>query len=125
MHFEALEKDTKAMTTYLYRGWFTPPADGRYRFHNSCDDHCDLWLGNTPDSETDITELLNVDHWSEFRRVSYSTYGNADRISEWVTLTGGQKYFIKSAHLNGGGGGHFATGVEIEQAELNPTHPRN
>jgi len=94
MHFEGHEEEIKSFETAIYRGWFTPPADARYRFHNTCDDQCDLWLGNTPDSETDISELLNVDHWSEFRRVSYSTYGNADRISDWVTLTGGQKYFI-------------------------------
>jgi hypothetical protein len=64
-------------------------------------------------------------HWSEFRRVSYTTYGNADRISDWIALEGGRKYYIESAHLNGHGGDHFSTGVEIEQETLNPSHPRN
>jgi hypothetical protein len=43
-------------------------------------------LGNVPDSETDVTEHLNIDHWSEFRRVSYTTAGGTDRISEWIPL---------------------------------------
>lgn len=62
-------------TASLYRGWFTPPATTKYRFHQTCDDHCDLRLGNTPDQDREVTEHLNIDHWSEFRRVSYITHG--------------------------------------------------
>lgn len=47
MHFEAHEKAGNNFVS-LYRGWFTPPATARYRFLQSCDDHCDLKLGNTP-----------------------------------------------------------------------------
>jgi hypothetical protein len=114
MHFEIQETATTDYMANLFRGWFTPPATGNYRFHQSCDDHCDLRIGNTPDQETDVTEILNIDHWSEFRRVSYTTHGNADRISDWIPLEAGRKYYIEAAHLNGGGGDHFSTGVEIE-----------
>jgi hypothetical protein len=47
MHFEAREDEGNNFVG-LYRGWFTPPADARYRFHQSCNDHCNLNLGNTP-----------------------------------------------------------------------------
>jgi hypothetical protein len=40
-------------------------------------------------------------------------------------MEAGQKYYIESAHLNGGGGSHFSLGVEIEQETLNPNHPKN
>jgi hypothetical protein len=48
-----------------------------------------LRLGNTPDSETDVTEILNIDGWSEFRRVSYVKTHGIDRISDWVALEAG------------------------------------
>jgi len=89
LNFEIHEKGIGTLRANLYRGWFTAPATTRYRFHQSCDDQCDLRLGNTPDQETDVTELLNIDHWSEFRRVSYIAHGNMDRISEWVSLEEG------------------------------------
>ena len=40
-------------------------------------------------------------------------------------MEAGRKYYIESAHLNGGGGSHYAMGVEIEQEELNPANPNN
>jgi hypothetical protein len=42
-----------------------------------------------------------------------------------MSLEGGRKYYIESAHLNGHGGQHFSLGVEIEQEVLNPNHPNN
>ena len=82
-------------------------------------------MGDIPDRSDKTTEHLNINHWSEFRRISYSTYGGADRISDWISLEGGRKYYIESAHLNGWGGSHFSMGVEIEQEVLNPAHPNN
>jgi hypothetical protein len=72
-----------------------------------------------------VTELLDVEHYSSYRRMSYTTVGGQDRISDWVSLEEGKKYYIESAHLNGGGGDHFNLGVEIEQEILNAAHPRN
>jgi hypothetical protein len=125
MTFESHETNIGSNMAQLYRGWFTPPATANYRFHQSCDDHCNLKLGNTPDQSTETTEYLNIDNWAEYRRVSYSTYGGQTRISEWVALEAGRKYYVESAHHNGGGGAHFSTGVEIEQEVLNPSHPNN
>jgi hypothetical protein len=93
MNFEGHETIGSNVAT-LYRGWFTPPATTNYRFHQSCDDHCDMKLGNTPDQELEVTEHLNIDHFSEFRRVSYTTYGSQTRVSEWIPLEQGRKYYI-------------------------------
>lgn len=82
-------------------------------------------IGTTPDQETDLTELLDINHWSEFRRVSYVTHGDQDRISDWVSLEAGKKYYIESAYLEYNWYEHFSTGVEIEQEVLNANHPRN
>jgi hypothetical protein len=94
MQMESHEKDTSSLMSKLYRGWFTPPATTKYRFHQSCDDYCDLKLGKTPDQDTDLEELLDINHWSEYRRTSYTRYGDQDRISKWVSLEKGKKYFI-------------------------------
>jgi hypothetical protein len=57
--------------------------------------------------------------------MSYVGHGGRTRVSEWVALAAGGKYYIEAAHLNGSGGDHFPTGVEIEQEVLNPAHPNN
>jgi len=128
MNFEGHET-VGSQTAHLYRGWFTPPASARYRFYQSCDDHCELYMGSVPDSdlERDVTKILDIDHWNEFRRMSYTSHGGEDqtRISDWITLEAGQKYYVEANHLNGWGGQHFSTGVEIEQEVLNPAHPNN
>jgi hypothetical protein len=72
MQFELLETSTGYRQATVYRGWFVPPATGRYRFHQSCDDECDLTFGNSADTDTDVTKILDINHWVEFRRTSYS-----------------------------------------------------
>lgn len=32
-----------------YEGWFIPPETTGYKFHLSCDDYCEVYLGDTPD----------------------------------------------------------------------------
>jgi hypothetical protein len=73
MNLEAHESGMGDYHANLYRAWFTPPATGNYRFHVSCNDHCDLRFGNTPGQSIEVTELLNVDHWQHYRRMSWST----------------------------------------------------
>jgi hypothetical protein len=50
MNFEGHET-IGSQRAHVYRGWFTPPATGEYRFHQGCDDHCELYLANVPDSD--------------------------------------------------------------------------
>ena len=36
------------------RGFFVPPAGGRYRLHLHCDDRCELYLSNTSRPEDKV-----------------------------------------------------------------------
>jgi hypothetical protein len=74
---------------HVFRGWFIAPATANHRFHMSCDDMCDLWLGDTPDQTTAVTEILNDINYSEYRRASYSTAYDDVRVSAWVSMTAG------------------------------------
>jgi len=125
MHFEEHETSLSDYTATIWKGWFTPPMTARYRFHQSCNDHCDLTLGKTPGQDTDTEKILDINHWSEYRRVSYTEYGGQTRISKWIQLEKGKKYYIHSAHLEHNWVQPFSTGVEIEQAVMNAKHPNN
>ena len=106
----------------IYKGWFVAPATTNYRFYMTCDDYCSVSIGNSSMVSSEPTEILsnfaNVDHrdWWETRRSQYK------RISEWISLTEGEHYFIEGKHLEGGGGDHFSVAVEIEQADTAGHH---
>ena len=80
-------------------------------------------LGLTPDQSTETETLLDTHHHTSRRH--YTKEDNQVRISEWVPLEKGKKYYIEADHQEWYGGDHFTLSVEIEQAELNPAHPRN
>jgi len=54
MQFEGQERNVWFEAS-VYRGWFTAPATTKYRFHQSCNDHCDLDVGDTPGQSTKTT----------------------------------------------------------------------
>jgi len=87
MNFEQHETAIEKYSMIVYRGWFTPPVTAKYRFHQSCDDMCDLVIGDTPGQVPEKpVKILDINHWSEYRRVSYSTYpvnSKQTRISKW------------------------------------------
>jgi glutamate formiminotransferase len=70
-------------------------------------------LGNTPGQSTDTTELLNIDINSEYRRTSWTDWGGQTRVSAWVDLIKGEKYYIEAVHLENWHTDHFSMGVEI------------
>jgi len=41
-------RDQADYTANVFKGWFTPPVTGRYRFYQACDDHCSLHIDKTP-----------------------------------------------------------------------------
>lgn len=55
----------------LYRAWFTAPETTKYRFHHSCDDHCDLYIGDTPGQSAKKTRILDVNHHNYYQRMSW------------------------------------------------------
>jgi len=60
-------RDQGAYTANVFKGWFTPPATGEYRFYQACDDRCALKLAKTPDQITDLETLLDIDAHTEVR----------------------------------------------------------
>ena len=42
----------------LYKGWFVPPTDARYRFYMTCDDKCKISIAPCPDTTSPLTELV-------------------------------------------------------------------
>ena len=97
----------------LYKGWFIPPTTSRYRFYQTCDDHCSLKLGVTePGSTSNLSTLLDVTAASGHR--FYRGPDGQQRISDWVELTEGQYYYIEGDMKEAAGGDHFTVSVEIE-----------
>jgi len=106
------------------KGWFVPPATTRYRFYIACDDYCNIELGDTPNQVENTTEINHNfiatdfrDWWeSSNRHLGYS------RISEWIELEEGEPYYIEGKQLQGSGGDHFSTAVEIEHDAMEGHH---
>lgn len=46
-------EDSTEYTGSIFRGWFVPPETTRYKFYQSCQGSCSLWLSPTADDETD------------------------------------------------------------------------
>ena len=67
----SLQLETSLNTGTYYgsvlQGWFIPPTTARYRFYMTCDDTCILKLGNASYSLSNITTLLNVGSWCDYR----------------------------------------------------------
>jgi hypothetical protein len=96
----------------VYQGWFLPPETTNYRFYSACDDYCSVKLALTPDQSTETKTLLDT-HAATDRR-HYRREDNQERISEWVPLEKGKKYYIEADHQEFGGSDHFTVSVEIE-----------
>jgi hypothetical protein len=50
-------RDQADYTANVFKGWFTPPVTGRYRFYQACDDHCSLKIGMTPFGKPHVPPL--------------------------------------------------------------------
>lgn len=105
----------------FYQGWFEAPETTNYRFYQSCDDHCYLKFGKTPNNETDLELLIDNNRWQNWRNY-WQEIGGRNLSSDWLALTKGEKYFIEAGHYEGGGGDHFSTAVEIEKANTIDHH---
>lgn len=104
-----------------FKGWFVAPATTNYRFYLACDDYCSLKLGNTSNQIANTTLVANNWAATDYRDFWETRGGHRTdqkRISDWISLTAGEHYYIEGQHLEGNGGDHFTTAVEIEQTEI-------
>lgn len=98
----------------IFRGWFVPPATTRYRFYQSCDNYCSLWLSTQANDKTVATNIIS-EHSTNNRRY-YDQYDG--QMSNWTSLTAGENYYIEGLTYNEEGGDSFSVAVEIEQTEM-------
>jgi len=98
---------------YNFKGWFIAPETTRYRFYLSCNDACMLEIDLTSGSNSDLTKILELTGYSNFREFWRVNDGRT-RISDWVDLTQGEHYYIEASHGEWNGGDHVSVGVEIE-----------
>lgn len=97
----------------LFQGWFTAPETTNYRFYMACDDFCRLNLGDTPNNISPVTRILDITS-NQGNRDYWNPTDNMIRISDWVALTAGEKYYIEALHIEGSGADHLSVSVEIE-----------
>jgi len=103
-----------------FTGWFVAPATTNYRFYMSCNDHCHVKLDTTAGSTSNPTMLTYTDQWSYFREYyrSDDLSSTRKRISDWVSLTAGEHYYIEAAGIDGNWDDSFSVAVEIEQTAI-------
>jgi hypothetical protein len=118
-------RDQGDYTANVFKGWFTPPATGEYRFYQACDDNCALKLGTTPDQSETTETLLDIHGHTYVRWYYQGGYDGKERISAWKTLTAGQRYYIEAEHQEWTGGDFMTVAVELKQDTLDPDHPHH
>ena len=100
-----------------YKGWFVAPATTNYRFYITCDENCKLSLGNTT-GDAENTTVIAQNYGATGYRTWWNTNSVSARISEWVSLTQGEHYYMEAQHQARSGGDHFSAAVEIEHTAM-------
>lgn len=91
-------------------GYFRAPITGNYKFYMACDDTCRLSLSTVNLTPASASAIITISSPTAFR--SYLT--TVSRQSAWIPLTAGEYYYIKTEHIQGGGGEHLTVSVEIQ-----------
>lgn len=86
-------------------GFLTPPISGNYTFWIASDDNGELWLSTTDDPGQGVL-IASVPGWTASE--AWNTYSNQKSVP--ITLVGGQRYYIRALHKEGGGGDNLAVG---------------
>ena len=96
-------------------GFFIPPSNGVYRFYQASDDGSQLWMNTNAvnsASPTGMVLLINVPS----ANLGYTAAGS---VSPYLTLVGGQRYYLEAQVANGSGGEYVALTVR-ENGDLRP-----
>lgn len=86
MHLEAWNGRGERLHTH-FRGWFVPPATTRYRFYQTCDDRCKVFLDTTPGSTANPTEILSRTYATGHREYFREEATPFQAVSDWISLT--------------------------------------
>jgi len=95
--------------------WFVAPETSQYRFHMTCNDYCDFWMGLNTSDPLNKTHLVQRRGWTNSR--FHLRQLTSDTVSDWVNLTKGENYYVEGRHWDNGWSDNFAVGVEINKTE--------
>jgi len=112
-------------------GFYKAPVDGLYQFHMTGDDNSLLYMSPTTDpmNPDAKVELIKKGHHSAYRAYENAEDDvNADdfkdsMFTEWISLTGGQLYYMEAQLRQGWGEVHLTVGAEINPTVPIPDHP--
>ena len=96
----------------------------------SCDDSCTFKMSvDDPLNEAAKTELLNRETFTTFRNTYVADKSDTSPdlgkvFTEWITLEGGQHYFVEATLGQGVGGLHIDVGMEVVPDVIPAEHPK-
>ncbi|MHC4207478.1 MAG: LamG-like jellyroll fold domain-containing protein, partial [Planctomycetota bacterium] len=90
-----------------FHGFLTPPVTGSYTFWIASDDYSELWLSSDT-NPANASRRAHVPGWTDPRQ----WYDFPEQQSNPIFLTGGQTYYIKVLHKEGGGDDNIAVAWE-------------
>lgn len=80
----------------VYSGYFKPPMTGRYRFYVTCDDLCQLYLGNKTLDPKSSSKIFETPGWSNYR--TFITVDGTKR-TDWISLNKDDYLYIELRHV--------------------------
>jgi len=96
----------------------------------ACDDHCFLRMGLEAPNEKpeELTPVIENKFALPYRYYLYPQFRDegvteGHVISEWISLTKGNKYYMEFEHYENRGDDFATVSVEIEKANVPVTHP--
>jgi hypothetical protein len=109
-----LDTEVVGLDTYYVSklsGFFKAPKTGDYKFFLSVDDNARLYLDTTPGS-TSGSAIIASTGWTNYK-FSWSKTSTAKIISDPVSLTAGEYYYMETIHNQGVGPDYLTLGVQI------------
>ena len=99
MDLEAPKNVKDGYAGNIFSGYFKPPATARYRFYISCDDGCQLYLGNKSLDPTSTKSIYNSTSWAYYRQYITPDW---KRRTDWISLTKDDFLYIEVRHYQVG-----------------------
>jgi hypothetical protein len=93
-------------------GFFVPPYNATYTFYIAGDDWMDLALSPSSNA-SDAVVIASSTTWNEF---AFPYHRASSQISAPVSLLGGQRYYMRVRHTEGGGLDWLRVAVRISGA---------
>lgn len=99
----------------VWRGYFTAPVNGTYKFRGVADDYFAFYISDDYGSTGTIAApLIYSNIWQLFWQFYDKEVNTAEATKD---LVAGKSYYIEAYNINGGGAGFFDLAVEIPNSD--------